>query len=68
MTTVGARSGLVRKSPVMRVEHDGAYLAVASNGAAARDPAWLRHAAGPLPEVVALGPCEVLFAGAAARC
>jgi hypothetical protein len=45
----------------------GALLG-ATNAMAARDPAWLRHAAGPLPEVVALGPCEVLFAGAAARC
>ena len=40
ITSVGARSGHLRKNPVMRVEHDGAYLAVASNGAAAEDPAW----------------------------
>ena len=40
ITSVGARSGHLRKNPVMRVEHGGAYLAVASNGAAADDPAW----------------------------
>ena len=46
VTSVGARSGHLRKNPVMRVEHAGAYLAVASNGAAAEDPAWadnVRH-------------------------
>src|SRR5687768_7245433 len=40
ITSVGSRSGHLRKNPVMRVEHEGAYLAVASNGAAADDPAW----------------------------
>ncbi|MBP1807380.1 hypothetical protein [Rubellimicrobium aerolatum] len=33
---------------------------------AARDPAWLSGAAGPLPDRVTLGPCEVLLAGSAA--
>src|SRR5689334_19392185 len=32
ITTVGHKSGLVRKNPVMRVEHDGVYAAVASQG------------------------------------
>lgn len=40
MTMRGRRSGAVRKVPVMRVEHDGAYAAVASKGGAADDPAW----------------------------
>ncbi|HYH35083.1 MAG TPA: nitroreductase family deazaflavin-dependent oxidoreductase [Nocardioides sp.] len=40
ITSVGARSGKLRKNPVMRVEHDGAYLAVASKGGAAEDPVW----------------------------
>lgn len=40
ITSVGARSGHLRKNPVMRVEHDGAYLAVASKGGAPEDPAW----------------------------
>ena len=43
ITSVGARSGHLRKNPVMRVEHEGAYLAVASNGAAADDPAWAEN-------------------------
>lgn len=40
MTMLGASSGKVRKVPVMRVEHDGTYLAVASKGGAPDHPAW----------------------------
>jgi deazaflavin-dependent oxidoreductase (nitroreductase family) len=40
VTSVGASSGKLRKNPVMRVERDGAYLAVASKGGAADDPVW----------------------------
>jgi deazaflavin-dependent oxidoreductase (nitroreductase family) len=40
ITSVGSSSGHLRKNPVMRVERDGAYLAVASKGGAADDPAW----------------------------
>jgi deazaflavin-dependent oxidoreductase (nitroreductase family) len=40
MTNRGARSGKLRKTPVMRVEHDGRYLAVASKGGAPDHPAW----------------------------
>ncbi len=40
ITSVGASSGHLRKNPVMRVERDGAYLAVASKGGAPEDPAW----------------------------
>ena len=40
MTNRGARSGKLRKTPVMRVEHDGRYLAVASQGGAPTHPAW----------------------------
>ena len=43
MTMRGAKSGKVRKVPVMRVEHDGAYAAVASKGGAAEHPAWYRN-------------------------
>jgi deazaflavin-dependent oxidoreductase (nitroreductase family) len=43
ITSVGARSGHLRKNPVMRVEHDGAYLAVASNGASPDNPAWVAN-------------------------
>jgi F420H(2)-dependent quinone reductase len=40
ITSVGSSSGNLRKNPVMRVERDGAYLAVASQGGAPKDPAW----------------------------
>ena len=40
ITSVGAQSGKLRKNPVMRVERDGKYLAVASKGGAPDDPTW----------------------------
>jgi deazaflavin-dependent oxidoreductase (nitroreductase family) len=40
LTTQGARSGKLRKSPLMRVEHDGTYAIVASLGGAPKNPAW----------------------------
>ena len=40
ITNRGASSGKVRKTPVMRVEHDGRYAAVASKGGAPDHPAW----------------------------
>jgi F420H(2)-dependent quinone reductase len=40
VTSKGARSGKLRKNPVMRVEHDGAYVAVASKGGAPENPTW----------------------------
>jgi deazaflavin-dependent oxidoreductase (nitroreductase family) len=43
VTSVGASSGKLRKNPVMRVEHDGVYLAVASKGGAPDNPAWYRN-------------------------
>jgi len=36
----GARSGKLRKTPLMRVEHDGRYAAVASQGGAPTHPLW----------------------------
>ena len=39
-TTRGNRSGKVRKTPVMRVEHDGEYALVASKGGAVNHPVW----------------------------
>ena len=39
--TIGAKSGEIRKAPLMRVEHDGVYLAVGSIGGAPKDPAWV---------------------------
>jgi F420H(2)-dependent quinone reductase len=43
ITSVGASSGKLRKNPVMRVEHDGSYAAVASKGGAPQNPAWYRN-------------------------
>lgn len=40
VTSVGRKSGDLRKNPVMRVERDGAYLAVASKGGAPENPEW----------------------------
>ena len=40
LTLKGARSGKTRKIPVMRVEHDGHYAAVASIGGAPKNPVW----------------------------
>ena len=38
--TRGKQSGKVRKTPVMRVEHDGEYALVASKGGAPENPVW----------------------------
>jgi deazaflavin-dependent oxidoreductase (nitroreductase family) len=43
LTTTGATSGKVRKTPVMRIERDGTYVAVASAGGAPSHPAWYRN-------------------------
>jgi deazaflavin-dependent oxidoreductase (nitroreductase family) len=40
LTTIGAKSGKVRKTPLMRVEHDGEYAVVASLGGAPKHPVW----------------------------
>ncbi len=43
VTNRGARSGKVRKTPVMRVEHDGRYAMVASKGGAPDHPLWYHN-------------------------
>jgi len=43
ITSVGAKSGNLRKNPVMRVERDGRYLAVASKGGAPDQPEWYHN-------------------------
>ena len=40
VTSLGARSGKIRKTPLMRVEHDGRYALVASQGGAPDNPTW----------------------------
>jgi deazaflavin-dependent oxidoreductase (nitroreductase family) len=42
-TTRGAKSGKLRKIPLMRVEHDGAYAMVASKGGAPEHPTWYHN-------------------------
>ncbi len=46
VTSVGARSGKLRKNPVMRVEHDGSYALVASKGGAPSHPTWYHNLVG----------------------
>ncbi len=40
LTSKGARSGKIRKTPLMRVEHEGSYAVVASLGGAPKHPLW----------------------------
>ena len=40
LTSVGAKTGLLRKTALMRVEHDGQYAVVASLGGAPKHPVW----------------------------
>ncbi|OBI52054.1 nitroreductase [Mycobacterium kyorinense] len=40
LTTVGAKTGKLRKTPLMRVEHGGQYAIVASLGGAPKNPVW----------------------------
>ena len=40
VTSIGNKSGKVRKTPLMRVEHDGEYALVASMGGAPKHPVW----------------------------
>ena len=40
LTSVGARTGKLRKTALMRVEHEGVYAVVASKGGAPKNPVW----------------------------
>ncbi|PRY09077.1 nitroreductase family deazaflavin-dependent oxidoreductase [Kineococcus rhizosphaerae] len=52
LTTKGAKSGKLRKQPLMRVEHDGSYAAVASLGGSPKNPVWYYNVkAEPLVEL-----------------
>lgn len=52
LTTLGAKSGKVRKTPLMRVEHEGRYAVVASLGGAPQHPVWYHNVvAHPLVEL-----------------
>lgn len=41
ITNKGAKTGAIRKTPVMRVEHEGRYAAVGSKGGAPENPVWV---------------------------
>jgi deazaflavin-dependent oxidoreductase (nitroreductase family) len=43
LTSVGARTGKLRKTALMRVEHDGVYAVVASMGGAPKHPVWYHN-------------------------
>jgi len=56
-TTRGRKSGKIRKTPLMRVEHDGAYAMVASQGGSPKHPVWYHNLkADPEALVVQDGP------------
>ena len=40
LTSIGAKTGKIRKTPLMRVEHAGEYAIVASLGGAPKNPVW----------------------------
>ena len=43
LTMRGRKTGAIRKVPLMRVEHDGVYAAVASQGGAPDHPQWFAN-------------------------
>lgn len=43
LTSVGAKTGRLRKTALMRVEHGGIYAVVASKGGAAKHPVWYHN-------------------------
>jgi F420H(2)-dependent quinone reductase len=52
VTSVGARTGKLRKTPLMRVEHDGSYAVIASHGGTPKHPVWYYNLiASPLVEL-----------------
>src|ERR1700691_498464 len=60
VTTRGNKSGKIRKTPLMRVEHDGEYALVASKGGAPEHPVWYYNLVND-PTAVAIqdGPAPV---------
>lgn len=57
LTTRGNRSGKIRKTPLMRVEHEGEYALVGSVGGAPKDPVWVHNLrADPSAVMVQDGP------------
>ena len=71
MTTVGHKSGKVRKVPLMRVEHEGEYAIVASKGGAPENPGWYHNLVADPNVMIQDGPApfdaEVRLASGAER-
>ena len=53
VTSRGRRTGTVRKTPLMRVEHDGEYALIGSLGGAPKNPVWVYNLRGD-PDAVTL--------------
>src|SRR5688572_33236477 len=58
VSTRGAKSGTVRKQGLMRVEHDGVYALVGSQGGAPKDPGWVHKLRAHPDHVTAQGRPE----------
>ena len=43
LTSRGARTGAIRKNPLIRIEHDGEYAVIASNGGSTTHPSWFHN-------------------------
>jgi F420H(2)-dependent quinone reductase len=57
VTTRGNKSGTIRKTPLMRVEHDGEYALVASKGGSPNHPVWYYNLiADPVSVTIQDGP------------
>lgn len=57
VTTRGNKTGKIRKTPLMRVEHDGEYALVGSQGGAPKDPVWVHNLrADPTAVMIQDGP------------
>ncbi len=56
LTTKGNKTGKLRKTPLMRVEHDGSYAVVASMGGAPNNPVWYYNLLGESRVTLQDGP------------
>jgi F420H(2)-dependent quinone reductase len=61
VTTLGVKSGKIRKIPLMRVEHEGEYALVASKGGAPAHPVWYYNLRGTGPIEIQDGPSPSEF-------
>jgi deazaflavin-dependent oxidoreductase (nitroreductase family) len=57
VTTKGNKTGKIRKTALMKVEHDGRYLLVGSMGGAPKNPVWVHNLrADPTAVMIQDGP------------